>query len=39
MDFTEAGDPDQAARYGVKARFRHAHLDVVLRQAEIPVDR
>jgi hypothetical protein len=39
MDFTEAGHPDQAARSGVRARFRHAHPDVVLRPAEIPGER
>jgi catechol 1,2-dioxygenase len=29
-DFTEVGDPDQAAAYGVEAPFRHARFEVVL---------
>ena len=29
-DFTEVGDPAQAAAYGVEAPFRHAQFDVVL---------
>jgi hydroxyquinol 1,2-dioxygenase len=37
-DFTEVDDPDQAARYGVEAPFRHARFDVVLQPAEVPAD-
>ena len=37
-DFTEVDDPDQAARYGVEAPFRHAQFDVVLQPAEVPAD-
>ncbi|HET9556644.1 MAG TPA: intradiol ring-cleavage dioxygenase [Actinomycetota bacterium] len=32
-DFAEVDDPEQAARYGVAAPFRHAHFDVVLQSA------
>jgi catechol 1,2-dioxygenase len=32
-DFTEVGDPGQAAAYGVEAPFRHAQFDVVLQPA------
>ena len=32
-DFTEVGDPGQAAAYGVEAPFRHARFDVVLQPA------
>jgi hydroxyquinol 1,2-dioxygenase len=32
-EFAEVDDPDQAARYGVEAPFRHAHFEVVLRPA------
>src|SRR5215207_4409766 len=32
-DFTEVGDPGQAAVYGVEAPFRHASFDVVLQPA------
>ena len=32
-DFAEVDDPEQAARYGVAAPFRHTHFDVVLQPA------
>jgi hydroxyquinol 1,2-dioxygenase len=35
-DFATVDDPDQAATYGVKAPFRHAHFDVVLQPAAGP---
>jgi hydroxyquinol 1,2-dioxygenase len=36
QEFVEVDDPDQAAGYGVRAPFRHAHFDVVLQPAEVP---